>query len=66
MRDRSSCIAYVAPARRGAQCQGNGINVISGDAQTGSWTHCTRIGLVEPLYLAFDRTKQFLYAVHVI
>jgi len=45
--------------------RGEGINVYRVDAETGSWTHVQLIkGLANPSYLAFDRTREFLYCVH--
>jgi 6-phosphogluconolactonase (cycloisomerase 2 family) len=48
---------------RGAR--GKGINVYRVDPATGAWTHVQLVeNLVNPSFLAFDREKQFLYAVH--
>lgn len=45
--------------------RGEGINVYRVDAATGSWTHVQLVtGLANPSYLAFDRTRRFLYCVH--
>ena len=48
---------------RGAR--GKGINVYGVDPATGAWTHVQLVeNLVNPSFLAFDREKRFLYAVH--
>jgi 6-phosphogluconolactonase (cycloisomerase 2 family) len=66
MPDTPSYFAYVGARttkERGAR--GNGLNVYHVDARTGVWTHVQLLGeLVNPSFLAFDRTSQFLYAVH--
>jgi 6-phosphogluconolactonase len=44
---------------------GEGIQVYRIDAASGTWTHVQLVSdLVNPSFLAFDRTQQFLYAVH--
>jgi 6-phosphogluconolactonase len=66
MSDFSSYFAYVGARttkERGAR--GNGLNVYRVDAKTGVWTHVQLLSdLVNPSFLAFDRTQHFLYAVH--
>ncbi len=66
MHDPSSCFAYVGSrTTRERNARGDGINVYREDAVTGGWTHLQLVsGLANPSYLAFDRTQQFLYAVH--
>jgi 6-phosphogluconolactonase (cycloisomerase 2 family) len=66
MSDLSSYFAYVGARttkERGAR--GNGLNVYRVDAKTGVWSHIQLLGdLVNPSFLAFDRTGRFLYTVH--
>ena len=66
MSDPSSYFAYVGARttkERGAR--GNGLNVYRVDATTGVWSHVQLVGdLVNPSFLAFDRTGRFLYTVH--
>lgn len=61
-----SCFAYVGSrTTRKRNARGDGINVYRQDAATGRWTHVQLLsGLANPSYLALDRSKQFLYAVH--
>jgi 6-phosphogluconolactonase len=61
-----SYFAYVGSrTTRERNARGDGINVYRVDAKTGVWTHAQQVsGLPNPSYLAFDRTKAFLYAVH--
>jgi len=48
---------------RGAR--GKGINVYRVDPATGAWTHVQLVeDLVNPSFLAFDRERRFLYALH--
>lgn len=56
--------AYVgARTTRERNARGNGLNVFRVDA--GGWTHVQLLdGLVNPAFLAFDRSRRFLYAVH--
>jgi len=58
--------AYVGSrTTRERNARGDGINVYRVDAKTGQWTHVQLIGgLANPSFLAFDRTRRFLYAVH--
>jgi 6-phosphogluconolactonase len=64
--DSSSYLAYVGSrTTRERNARGDGINVYRVDAQSGAWTHVQHVsGLPNPSYLAFDRTRSFLYAVH--
>jgi DNA-binding beta-propeller fold protein YncE len=66
MHEPSSYLAYVGSrTTRERNARGDGINVYREDGATGRWTHLQLVsGLANPAYLAFDRTKQFLYAVH--
>jgi 6-phosphogluconolactonase (cycloisomerase 2 family) len=66
MHEPHGCFAYVGSrTTRERNARGDGINVYREDAQTGSWTHLQLVsGLANPSYLAFDRARQFLYAVH--
>jgi 6-phosphogluconolactonase len=66
MPEPSGCFAYVGSrTTRERNARGDGINVYREDAVTGRWTHLQLVsGLANPAYLAFDRTQQFLYAVH--
>jgi len=62
----SSYFAYVGARttkERGAH--GDGLNVYRVDARTGVWTHVQLVAdLVNPSFLAFDRSQRFLYTVH--
>lgn len=66
MQVADSCFAYVGSrTTRERNARGDGINVYREDAATGHLTHLQLVsGLANPSYLAFDRTRQFLYAVH--
>ena len=66
MHEPSNCFAYVGSrTTRERNARGDGINVYREDSATGRWTHLQLVsGLANPAYLAFDRTQQFLYAVH--
>ena len=45
--------------------RGKGINVYRVDPASGSWTHVQLVrDLVNPSFLAMDRTRKYLYAVH--
>jgi len=45
--------------------RGEGIQVYRIDSASGAWTHVQLVkDLVNPSFLAFDRTQRFLYAVH--
>ncbi|MGW1424224.1 lactonase family protein [Bradyrhizobium manausense] len=44
---------------------GDGLNVYRMDNATGAWTHLQLLDdLVNPSFLAFDRSRRFLYTVH--
>ncbi|WP_454762279.1 lactonase family protein [Caulobacter segnis] len=62
----TSYLAYVgARTSRERNARGDGINVYRVDAASGVWTHLQLVGdLVNPSFLAFDRTGTCLYAVH--
>jgi 6-phosphogluconolactonase len=66
MPEPSNCFAYVGSrTTRERNARGDGINVYRHDATTGRWTHVQLLsGLANPSYLALDRSKRFLYAVH--
>jgi 6-phosphogluconolactonase len=66
MHDPARCFAYVGSrTTRERNARGDGINVYQHDVESGRWTHLQLIsGLANPSYLAFDRIRQFLYAVH--
>jgi 6-phosphogluconolactonase len=66
MSEPSAYFAYVGSrTTRERNARGDGINVYRAVAQTGQWTHVQLVsGLANPSYLAFDRSRQFLYAVH--
>jgi 6-phosphogluconolactonase len=66
MREPSSCFAYVGSrTTRERNARGDGINVYRADVVTGRWAHVQLVsGLANPAYLAFDRSRRFLYAVH--
>ena len=61
-----SYFAYVGcRTTRERNARGEGINVYRVDAGTGRWTHVQLVGgLLNPSFLAFDRTASQLYAVH--
>ncbi|MBR0685416.1 lactonase family protein [Bradyrhizobium manausense] len=45
--------------------RGDGLNVYRMDNATGAWTHLQLLDdLVNPSFLAFDRSRRFLYTVH--
>jgi 6-phosphogluconolactonase (cycloisomerase 2 family) len=66
MHEPPTYFAYVGSrTTQERNARGDGINVYRGDRATGRWTHLQLVsGLANPAYLAFDRSKQFLYAVH--
>jgi 6-phosphogluconolactonase len=78
MTEPSAYFAYVGSrTTRERNARGDGINVYRSAGQTdrisptspasatSEWTHVQLIsGLANPSYLAFDRSKRFLYAVH--
>jgi 6-phosphogluconolactonase len=62
-RARRGAIAQAPDAERGAR--GDGVNVYKVEAQSGLWTHIQLVGdLVNPSFLALDRSREFLYGVH--
>jgi 6-phosphogluconolactonase (cycloisomerase 2 family) len=58
--------AYVGSrTTRERNARGDGINVYRVDAATGRWTHVEPVdGLLNPSFLALDRSGRFLYCVH--
>jgi 6-phosphogluconolactonase (cycloisomerase 2 family) len=66
MDEAPAYFAYVGSrTTRERNARGDGINVYREDAVTRRWTHLQLVpGLANPAYLAFDRSKRFLYAVH--
>lgn len=66
MHEPSGCFVYVGSrTTRERNARGDGINVYREEFETGGWTHLQLVpGLANPSYLAFDRSRQFLYAVH--
>jgi 6-phosphogluconolactonase len=58
--------AYVGSrTTRERNARGDGINVYRVDATTGRWTHVQLVdGLLNPSFLALDRSSRFLYCVH--
>jgi 6-phosphogluconolactonase len=66
MSEPSAYFAYVGSrTTRERNARGDGINVYRAAGSTGQWTHIQLVaGLANPSYLAFDRAKRFLYAVH--
>jgi 6-phosphogluconolactonase (cycloisomerase 2 family) len=59
-----ACVGSRTTRERNAR--GDGINVYRVDARSGKWTHVhhEKGELPNPSYLAFDRTRRFLYTVH--
>jgi 6-phosphogluconolactonase len=66
MLDTEMYIAYVgARTTKERNARGDGLNVYQVNARTGAWTHVQLMGdLINPSFLAFDKSKQYLYAVH--
>lgn len=62
----SSYFAYVGSrTTRERNARGEGISVYRVDAGTGGWAQVQAVsGLLNPSFLAFDRTGSFLYTVH--
>lgn len=58
--------AYVgARTTRERNARGDGLNVYRLPVGPGAWAHVQRLGdLVNPSFLAFDRSRRYLYAVH--
>jgi 6-phosphogluconolactonase len=61
-----SYFAYVGSrTTRERNARGDGINVYRVDGETRAWAHVQLVsGLLNPSFLAFDRSRCFLYAVH--
>lgn len=59
-----ACVGSRTTRERNAR--GDGINVYRVDGRSGKWTHVQNVSgeLPNPSYLAFDRTRRFLYTVH--
>jgi 6-phosphogluconolactonase (cycloisomerase 2 family) len=66
MPEGSASFVYVgARTTKERNARGNGLNVYRLDNATGSWTHIQLLAdLVNPSFLAFDRSRRFLYTVH--
>ena len=66
MPEGSASFVYVgARTTKERNARGNGLNVYRMDNATGGWTHVQLLGdLVNPSFLAFDRTRRSLYTVH--
>ena len=62
----SAHFAYVGcRTTRERNARGDGLNVYRVDPGSGAWTHVQLVdGLLNPSFLAFDRTRRFLYTVH--
>jgi 6-phosphogluconolactonase len=65
MSDTEKYFAYVgARTTKERNARGDGLNVYQVNAHSGVWAHVQLMGdLVNPSFLAFDQSKQFLYAV---
>ncbi|MDA9404220.1 lactonase family protein [Bradyrhizobium sp. CCBAU 45389] len=66
MLEGSRSFVYVgARTTKERNARGDGLNVYAMDNATGAWRHVQLLGdLVNPSFLAFDRTRRFLYTVH--
>ncbi|MCJ9729910.1 lactonase family protein [Bradyrhizobium sp. PRIMUS42] len=66
MPEGSTSYVYVgARTTKERNARGDGLNVYRMDNASGEWTHLQLLGdLVNPSFLAFDRTRRFLYTVH--
>ncbi|CCE10835.1 putative 3-carboxymuconate cyclase protein [Bradyrhizobium sp. STM 3843] len=66
MLEGSRSFVYVgARTTKERNARGNGLNVYAMDNATGAWTHVQLLAdLVNPSFLAFDRSRRFLYTVH--
>lgn len=64
--DLGTYYAYVgARTTRERNARGNGLNVFRTDGKDRPWTQVQLLeSLVNPSFLAFDRTQRFLYTVH--
>jgi 6-phosphogluconolactonase len=62
----ASAFAYVGSrTTRERNARGDGINVYRIDGETNAWAHVQLVpGLLNPSFLALDRSRRFLYAVH--
>ena len=61
-----ACFAYVGcRTTKERNARGKGINVYRVDPSSGQWSHVQLVeDLVNPSFLAMDRTQRFLYTVH--
>ncbi|MGY8635771.1 lactonase family protein [Bradyrhizobium sp. 14AA] len=66
MSEAAASYVYVgARTTKERNARGDGLNVYRMDNASGAWTHLQLLGeLVNPSFLAFDRTRRFLYTVH--
>jgi 6-phosphogluconolactonase (cycloisomerase 2 family) len=66
MSEASASYVYVgARTTKQRNARGDGLNVYRMDNATGAWTHLQLLSdLVNPSFLAFDRSQRFLYTVH--
>ena len=66
MPEGSTSYVYVgARTTKERNARGDGLNVYRMDNASGEWTHLQLLGdLVNPSFLAFDRSRRFLYTVH--
>ncbi|MBR0837534.1 lactonase family protein [Bradyrhizobium manausense] len=66
MSEGSASYVYVgARTTKERNARGDGLNVYRMDNATGAWTHLQLLDdLVNPSFLAFDRSRRFLYTVH--
>jgi 6-phosphogluconolactonase len=53
--------AFTTPERKG---HGGGINVYRVDPNSGAWSHEQLLEVINPSFLALDRTQRFIYSVH--
>jgi len=62
---QSPIYAYVGSfTSRERDGRGDGINVYRVDSVSKDWTHIQNVNLVNPSFLALDRTHRFLYSAH--
>lgn len=66
MSEAAASYVYVgARTTKERNARGDGLNVYRMDNASGAWTHLQLLDdLVNPSFLAFDRSRRFLYAVH--
>ncbi|TWB02155.1 6-phosphogluconolactonase (cycloisomerase 2 family) [Bradyrhizobium stylosanthis] len=66
MLEGSRSFVYVgARTTKERNARGDGLNAYTMDNATGAWSHVQLLGdLINPSFLAFDRTRRFLYTVH--